>query len=117
MLDLKRIRNEFEEVKAALAKRGEDYDLEGLLKLDERRRGILGEVEQLKNRQNIVSKEIPKLKKAGQDVTSIMEEMKELSQKIKDINSELREVEDELKDRLLGIPNVPNPDVPVGDSD
>lgn len=117
MLDIKRIRNEFEDVKAGLDKRGEDYDLEGLLSLDEKRRGILGEVEQLKNKQNVVSKEIPKLKKAGQDVISIMEEMKELSQKIKDINSELREVEDELKDRLLGIPNVPNPDVPVGDTD
>src|SRR5690554_5139587 len=114
MLDLKRIRNEFEEVKAALAKRGEDYDLEGLLKLDERRREILGEVEQLKNRQNTVSKEIPKLKKAGQDVSGIMEEMKELSQRIKDINSELKEVEEELHQRLLSIPNTPHPDVPVG---
>jgi seryl-tRNA synthetase len=117
MLDIKRIRNEFEDVKKGLDKRGEDYNLEGLLGLDEKRREILGEVEQLKNKQNVVSKEIPKLKKAGQDVSAIMEEMKELSQRIKDINSELREVEDELKERLLGIPNVPNPDVPVGDTD
>ena len=117
MLDIKRIRNDFENVKAGLDKRKEDYDLEGLLNLDEKRRKILVEVEQLKNKQNIVSKEIPKLKKAGQDVQAIMEEMKTLSQKIKEINSELRQVEDTLKNRLLEIPNVPNPDVPIGDTD
>ncbi|HHT49964.1 MAG TPA: serine--tRNA ligase [Eubacteriaceae bacterium] len=117
MLDIKRVRNEFDKVKAGLDKRGGDYDLDGLLALDQRRRKILGEVEKLKNRQNTVSKEIPKLKKAGQDIKTIMEEMKELSQKIKDINSDLRVVEEELKDRLLSIPNVPNQDVPLGDSD
>src|SRR5690554_4494769 len=113
MLDLKKIRNDFDNVKASLARRGEDYDLEGLLAVDERRREILGEVEQLKNRQNTVSKEIPKLKKAGEDVTDIMNEMKELSQKIKDINGELKKVEEELHYRLLRIPNVPHPDVPT----
>ncbi len=117
MLDLKRIRMDFEQVKAALAKRGEDYPLEEILELDEGRRKILGEVEQLKNRQNTVSKEIPKLKKAGEDVSAIMEEMKELSQRIKELDGELKKVEEELQSKLLSIPNTPHPDVPVGDSD
>src|SRR5690554_6194325 len=115
MLDLKRIRNDFEQVKEALAKRGEDYCLEVILDLDEGRRGILGEVEQLKNKQNTVSKEIPKLKKAGQDVSGVMEEMKELSQRIKELDGELKGVEEELQSKLLSIPNTPHPDVPVGD--
>lgn len=117
MLDLKRIRNDFDQVKAGLARRGEDYDLEGVLQLDEKRREILQEVEQLKSKQNAVSKEIPKLKKAGEDVSSIMTEMKELSQKIKEMNGELKEVEEQLHEKLLSIPNVPNPEVPTGDSD
>lgn len=117
MLDLKRIRNNFEEVKAGLSKRGEDYDLEGLLQLDEKRRDILVEVEQLKNKQNTVSKEIPKRKKAGEDVAAVMQEMKELSQRIKDLDGNLKEVEGEIHNRLLTIPNVPHPDVPVGDTD
>lgn len=117
MLDLKRIRNNFDEVKAGLARRGEDYDLEGVVALDEKRREILQEVEQLKGRQNTVSKEIPKLKKAGEDVSSIMKEMKELSPKIKEMDGELKRVEEKLKTRLLAIPNIPNPDVPIGDSD
>lgn len=117
MLDLKRIRNDFDQVKAGLARRGEDYDLEGVLQLDEKRREILQEVEQLKSKQNAVSKEIPKLKKAGEDVSSIMTEMKELSQKVKEMNGELKEVEEQLHEKLLSIPNVPNPEVPTGDSD
>lgn len=117
MLDLKRIRNHFEEVKAGLARRGEDYDLEGVISLDEKRRGILQEVEKLKSKQNSVSKEIPKLKKAGEDVSAIMDEMKKLSQKIKEMDAERKKVEEEIKKRLLTIPNIPNPDVPVGDSD
>ena len=117
MLDIKRIRNDFDNVKAGLDKRGGGFDLEDLLELDQERRRILGQVEKLKNRQNTVSKEIPKLKKAGEDIKEIMEEMKEVSQKIKDINSDLKVAEDELKDRLLSIPNVPNQDVPVGASD
>lgn len=117
MLDLKRIRNHFEEVKSGLARRGEDYDLEGVISLDENRRGILQEVEKLKSKQNSVSKEIPKLKKAGKDVSAIMDEMKKLSQKIKEMDAERKKVEEEIKKRLLTIPNIPNPDVPIGDSD
>ncbi|WP_113802955.1 serine--tRNA ligase [Garciella nitratireducens] len=117
MLDLKRIRNHFEEVKSGLARRGEDYDLEGVISLDEKRRGILQEVEKLKSKQNSVSKEIPKLKKAGKDVSAIMDEMKKLSQKIKEMDAERKKVEEEIKKRLLTIPNIPNPDVPIGDSD
>lgn len=117
MLDLKRIRNDFDEVKAGLARRGEDYDLEGVVGLDEKRREILQEVEQLKSKQNTVSKEIPKLKKAGEDVSSIMNEMKELSKRIKEMDGNLKKVEEELKTRLLAIPNIPNPEVPIGDSD
>ncbi|WP_213818948.1 serine--tRNA ligase [Garciella nitratireducens] len=117
MLDLKRIRNHFEEMKSGLARRGEDYDLEGVISLDEKRRGILQEVEKLKSKQNSVSKEIPKLKKAGKDVSAIMDEMKKLSQKIKEMDAERKKVEEEIKKRLLTIPNIPNPDVPIGDSD
>ena len=76
MLDLKRIRNNPEEIKLALTNRGEDFDvnvIDELVKLDEQRRNILSEVEILKSKRNQVSAEIPKLKKAGEDVAPIME--------------------------------------------
>ena len=64
MLDIKRIRMDLDKIKAAMARRGEkDFDLDEVVALDERRREILQEVEEMRNRQKTVSKEIPKLKK------------------------------------------------------
>ena len=118
MLDIKRIREDYEAVKAAVETRGKgDFGIENVRKLDQKRREILAEVEQMKNKQNTVSKEIPKLKKAGQDASAIMAEMKELSEKIKAMDGQLSQVEKDLKDALLNVPNTPNPEVPLGDDD
>ncbi len=118
MLDIKRIRNDFEQVKALIEKRGKgDFGLSEVVKLDEKRREILGQLEQMKNRQNTVSKEIPKLKKEGKDVSEILTEMKELSSKIKEMDNEVKEVEGKIQELLLGIPNTPRYDTPEGNSD
>lgn len=118
MLDIKRIREDYEGVKAAVERRCKgDFGIENVVKFDEKRRTILAEVEQMKNRQNTVSKEIPKLKKAGEDATAIMAEMKELSSKIKALDAELAEVEANLRDALLNVPNTPNPQVQMGEDD
>ncbi|MBR6700756.1 MAG: serine--tRNA ligase [Firmicutes bacterium] len=118
MLDIKRIRSEFEDVKKAVESRGHgDFNLPKAVELDEQRRALLAEVEQLKNKQNASSKEIPKLKKEGKDTTELMAEMKALSEKIKEGDEKVKAVEAELQETLLGIPNTPNPSVPVGGSD
>ncbi|WP_053955400.1 serine--tRNA ligase [Inediibacterium massiliense] len=118
MLDIKRLRTNLAEVKELVERRGHgDYGIHTVVELDEKRRGILQEVEQMKNRQNTVSKEIPKLKKEGKDATSVLEEMKGLSNKIKELDEEVKNIEAQIKDILLGIPNTPHPSVPVGDSD
>ena len=118
MLDIKRIREDYEGVKAAVERRCKgDFGIENVVKFDERRREILAEVEQMKNKQKTVSKEIPKLKKAGEDTTAIMAEMKELSAKIKEMDTELAEVEAGLRDALLNVPNTPNPEVQIGEDD
>ncbi|MGN0713538.1 MAG: serine--tRNA ligase [Anaerovoracaceae bacterium] len=118
MLDIKRIREDYEGVKAAVERRCKgDFGIENVVKFDERRREILAEVEQMKNKQNTVSKEIPKLKKAGEDTTAIMAEMKELSAKIKEMDTELAEVEAGLREALLNVPNTPNPEVQIGEDD
>ena len=118
MLDIKRIREDYEGVKAAVEKRCKgDFGLSKVPELDAKRREALAEVEQMKNRQNTVSKEIPKLKKAGEDTTAIMAEMKTLSAEIKELDGQLAEIEKELKDTLLGIPNNPYKDVQIGEDD
>ena len=65
MLDVKLLRTDFDAVKAALDKRNKDYHLEQFVELDKTRRELIGQVEELKSRQNADSKEIPKLKKEG----------------------------------------------------
>lgn len=114
MLDVKRLRNDFDEVKKQLEKRGKQYDLDKFTELDIKKRQFLQEVEELKNKQNIASKEIPNLKKAGEDVTSLMEEMKSISDKIKNIDAEVRTLDEEIRALLLSIPNTPNEKVPFG---
>ena len=118
MLDIKRIREDYDNIKAAVERRCKgDFGLSAVPQLDAQRREILLKVEQMKNRQNTVSKEIPKLKKAGEDTTAIMAEMKELSAEIKELDAKVSEIEKELKDTLLGIPNAPNECVQIGEDD
>ncbi|WKY48393.1 serine--tRNA ligase [Eubacteriaceae bacterium ES3] len=116
MLDIKRIRENMELVQEGLNKRG-DYDLQPVLELDEKRRSLLQQVEEMKKRQNQVNKEIPKLKKENKDCTEIFEEMKELANRVKELDGEIREVDESLRFQLLSLPNVPNPDVTVGKDD
>ena len=117
MLDIKLLRNNFEEVEKALANRNEDFDLSKFKELDARRREILGEVEVMKSKQNVASKKIPAMKKAGEDVSAIMAEMKELSGKVKELDAQLSEVDKELNAWMLTIPNIPHPSVPAGATD
>lgn len=117
MLDIKRIRFNTEEVKEGLAKRGGNYDIDGLLKLDEEKRTILTEVEKMKAQQNEVSKSIPAMKKEGKDVEPILKEMKSLSEIVSDLDKRVKEISAEIKQRLLEIPNVPFKDITLGESD
>ncbi len=117
MLDIKLIRQEPEKVKAALARRKEEDKIDELLALDSQRRDALYEAEQLKSKQNAVSKQIPQIKKEGGDVAPIFEEMKKLSEEIKALDAKVRELEESIDAMMLRIPNIPNDTVPDGDTD
>lgn len=120
MLDLKKIRNNQEEIKKALNDRGENFDvsvIDEVVELDKRRRDILVEVEELKKKRNTDSIKIPMHKKEGKDVTEIMTEMKLLSDKIKEFDVELNEIDEKIKYIMLRIPNIPHPEVPNGETD
>lgn len=117
MLDIRRIRSNPEEVIKALGKRKGEFPIDKVLELDETRRNILVEVEEMKARQNSVSKEIPKLKKEGKDPAPIFAEMKELSDKIKELDVKVKEIDEDLRNILLQIPNTPNEAVIEGKDD
>lgn len=120
MLDLKRIRNNPEDIKKQLVNRGEDFDLSNIDKvvaLDQKRRKILVEVESLKNKRNQDSSEIAKIKRNGGNADALVSEMKEVSDKIKGYDVQLSEVNDKMEYIMLRIPNIPNPAVPEGKTD
>lgn len=118
MLDIKRIREDFENVKKAVESRGQgDFGIDQVLEYDKKRRDTLAKVEQMKNQQSTASKQIPKMKKAGEDPSELMKELKALSEEIKALDAEVSEAEEKLRNALLNIPNTPYKDVQVGADD
>lgn len=117
MLDIKFIVAHPEAVIEGMKKRGMDISLDDLLRLEERRKEILGQVETMKAEKNAVSKQVGLLKRNGEDATAIMEEMKVLGDKIDILDAELKEVQKGIRDELLSIPNIPNESVPEGTDD
>jgi seryl-tRNA synthetase len=118
MLDIKRLRKDLDQIKSRLATRGEDISgLDRFSELDEKRRTIIVEVEELKSRRNQVSQEVAQLKREKQDADHLIKETKEVSEKIKSLDEELRHTEEALEGILLTIPNVPHESVPIGDTE
>lgn len=118
MLDIKRIREDFDGVKKAVESRGKgDFGIDKVREYDIERRKLLAEVEQMKNRQSTSSRQIPVLKKEGKDTTELMAEMKKLSEEIKVLDGQVSEVEAKLRAALLNVPNTPYKDVQEGADD
>ncbi len=115
MLDIRRLRENFSEVKEKLKPRGEDLSgLEQFDEFDRKRRNLIQETERLKKERNEVSKKIAQLKREKQDADELITEMRNVGDKIKAFDDELREVEEQLQELLLQIPNVPHESVPIG---
>ncbi len=118
MLDMKYLRNNLEEVKQKLSRRGEDLsELNKFEEYDEKRRNLIAETEKLKAKRNEASKQIPILKKEKKDAEPVIQEMRAVGDKISALDNELREVEEKLDDMLLSIPNIPHESVPVGEDE
>ncbi|EAE2518178.1 serine--tRNA ligase [Listeria monocytogenes] len=118
MLDVKLLRNNFDEVKQKLQNRGEDLgEFEKFGELDKRRRTLIVETEALKSQRNEVSQEIAKLKSEKQDADAKIEEMRVVGDRIKTLDIELREIDEKLDMILMSIPNIPHESTPVGESE
>lgn len=117
MLDAKLIRANLPEIENALLKRNLSGVLDNFIKLDENRREILIEVEELKKFRNTSSQEVGKLKKAGEDPTELMEKVRQIGQDIKELDDKLKIVETAIDEILLNLPNIPHESVPVGEDE
>jgi len=114
MLDIKLIRDQSAQVRAALLKRGEEVDFAELLGWDEARRGAQTTLEAKRNERNDVSAKVPALKKAGADVQAVFAQMKTLGGEIKELEGSVGELELKIQDFMARLPNLPDPDVLAG---
>lgn len=114
MLDARFVRENVEQVKQALNKRGYEFPLAAFLAIDEKRMALLRETEELRNRRNVVSEEIGKLKRQKEDAAAQLDEMKGVSDRLKDLDERLKDLEAETRALLLTIPNIPDESVPLG---
>lgn len=117
MLDPKIVRANPQEIAALLSKKGFQFPLERFLELEEQRRSVQVETEQLQNERNTRSKSIGQAKASGQDIAPLLAEVGQLGEKLDQAKSSLQGIQDALDDLLLGIPNLPDTSVPEGSSE
>jgi seryl-tRNA synthetase len=114
MLDIRFIRANPDLVKAAAANKNEKADIDALLALDDKKRGLQFAFENLRAHQNKVSGDIALKKRNKEDAGELLEEMGKVAAEIKEINGQLSEINTELDALLLTVPNIPDAQVPVG---
>jgi len=117
MLDLNYVRENIETARRRLADRGFLFDVETFQRLDGERKNVIHEVERLRQLRNTASEDIARLLREKVDVTDKRNEMKVVSQQIKEKEEALRAVEEKLFQFAGTIPNLPDPEVPVGATD
>jgi len=115
MLDIKFIRENPGLIKEGARKKRIEIDIDRLLEVDEERRNLLQESENLKSEKNKASQEIAGLK--GEEKAAAISRMKDVSMRIKSLDSRLAGVLEEFNRLMLLVPNPPDDDVPEGDTD
>ncbi|AVQ33982.1 serine--tRNA ligase [Staphylococcus muscae] len=118
MLDIKLFRNEPEKVKEKIQLRGDDpVVVDEVLELDQKRRELIKQTEELKAERNKASELIAEKKRNNEDTEEAIQMQRKAGEKVKEIDTELKEVDNELQDKLSRIPNLIHDDVPQGADD
>ncbi len=112
MFDIKFIRENIELIKLAVKEKGEDVDIDKFLKLDEERRNLIREGDDLRREKKQLSQEVAQFKRTGKDAFQLINTSKSLSEKGKKLESELQKVELEIQEIIKWIPNLAHIDVP-----
>ncbi|MFJ8237998.1 serine--tRNA ligase [Ureibacillus sp. NPDC094379] len=118
MLDIRRVRDNFEEVKKILLTRNEDLgNLDEFEELDSKRRELIAKTEVLKAERNKVSEQISIMKRNKENADETIARMREVGEEIKQLDHELREVEEKFEYMMMRLPNIPHESVPVGETE
>ena len=114
MLDPKLIKENPQIIQEMLKARAMEFDLDGLIEYDQKRREFIIKTDELRKKKNQVALEISQKKKKGEDASSILEEMKNVSGKLSELESEQENIEKSYSRLALTIPNLVHKSVPVG---
>ncbi len=115
MLDIKRVRDNFAEIKKMLLTRNEDLgNLDDFEDLDAKRRELIAKTEELKAERNKVSEQISIMKRNKENADEVIARMRQVGDEIKELDVQLNDVEERFKDMMMRLPNIPHESVPVG---
>jgi seryl-tRNA synthetase len=117
MHDLNFFRSNLDAMRQRLATRGYDLDVPAFQVLDQRRRQLVTETEQLKAERNAATAEIGKLRREGVDTAARQAEVRAAGERIELLDAQAKQVDEEFRSALAGIPNVPHESVPIGKSE
>ena len=117
MIDPKLLRQSAAEVAGNLARRGFEFDVDAYLALEDRRKALQVETEQLQSERNASAKSIGKAKAQGEDIQPLLAAVKDLGERLEASENALQELQVQLRDIELGLPNLLSDDVPTGGSE
>ncbi|THB70483.1 MAG: serine--tRNA ligase [Gammaproteobacteria bacterium] len=117
MLDAKFLRNNIEEVAQKVGRRGFVLDVAELADLEDQRKGIQVETQELQNKRKTISKEIGKVKGSGGDAQPLLDEVAQIALRLDESSQQLNDLQDKINDIQLGIPNILSDEVPDGNDE
>ena len=117
MLDPKLIKEKPQVIQDMLKARAVQFDLEGLIESDQKRREFIIKTDELRKKKNQVALTISEKKKAGEDISGILEEMKKVSEELTKLELEQNNVEKKYLKLASSIPNLIHESVPIGKDD
>src|SRR5690625_7905528 len=117
MLELNVLRNDLETVVEGLKVRGGAFDEQKFQQIEEQRKKLQVETEQLQARRNSIAREIGQKKSKGEDATDLLAESKAIPTQLNELSTQLGQVQDTLRTLLSELPNLANESVPVGNDE
>ena len=114
MIDPKLLRSSAADVAANLARRGYSFDADAYLSLEERRKALQMETEQLQSERNSSAKSVGKAKAQGEDIEPLLAAVKDLGDRLASSETALQNIQSQLRDIELDLPNLLDESVPDG---
>ena len=114
MLDPKIIKEKPDRVREMIKARAIDFDLDGLLEFDLKRRDLIIKTDNLRNKKNQTAIKISEKKKTGENISSILDEMKDIASRLSELESEQQKIEESYSRLAFAIPNMIHESVPIG---